>query len=686
MSESDTINSRTTTKRMKMIFSVMTSPNRVEILRILNSRGPSSYSELKENAGFITKKDSGKFAYHLRRLVKHGLVLLNKSERHYSIMNMGKLVLNLARQIESRSLVESGKLSVRVSSMESDDYSTYKIVQSLIREGNLPMDLAQKIAEEVEHKIYRSNITYLTGALIRDMTNNVLLEGGHEEHRNKLARLGVPTYDMVQTFLNLDDVNGGAQEILMSAGRRVLTEHVMLNVLTRQVADMHLSGDIHISNLGTWSMLPDILFVDIAELLEDGMVIGGKHAATSRISKPEQPADAVSLLSIMIPLLSREASGEVVIDGLPQFLAKSDRARPDEDVEQDVLGMLMLTSVQSVGSSIISIRLDLGTDAGMVNPIMRAYKTYARRTPRPRIGLIINHEGGGGMEAVSEEASEIILLGGRIYFTRTRLVSSRGIVGVDRDKSAISMVLQSVSINLPRLALDSQKDYDYFRARLVLLMNTVIDALIRCKARMIDLARRGLSPVIARNTKYVERLASLTINLVGLREAVFDLLGYSYNKDGRNAVQTIIDTAVEHGAARAKETGEHIKICIADSEGSARFLDLDRKRYGKKMINAGDLGFYSQGMIFAMSNIDSYAPNSIPVSLTNRINRCLNAGLQVKLQIDRDVNDSQKIKKSLEKMATLMPSFVPEKEIVVCDKCGFKGEPFEARCPKCDAP
>ena len=58
---------QSTSKRVRMIFSVMASPNRIDILRILNSKGPLTYSELKSLAGFESKKESGKFAYHLRK-------------------------------------------------------------------------------------------------------------------------------------------------------------------------------------------------------------------------------------------------------------------------------------------------------------------------------------------------------------------------------------------------------------------------------------------------------------------------------------------------------------------------------------------------------------------------------------------------------------------------------------------
>ena len=133
---------QSTSKRVRMIFSVMASPNRIDILRILNSKGPLTYSELKSLAGFKSKKESGKFAYHLRKLLRQSLVALNKSERRYTITNLGKLVLSLARQIEERSIIESGKMYVRTSSESIEEFNSHKIIQSLVREGSLPLELA----------------------------------------------------------------------------------------------------------------------------------------------------------------------------------------------------------------------------------------------------------------------------------------------------------------------------------------------------------------------------------------------------------------------------------------------------------------------------------------------------------------------------------------------------------------
>ena len=47
---------QSTSKRVRMIFSVMASPNRIDILRILNSKGPLTYSELKSLSRFQIKR------------------------------------------------------------------------------------------------------------------------------------------------------------------------------------------------------------------------------------------------------------------------------------------------------------------------------------------------------------------------------------------------------------------------------------------------------------------------------------------------------------------------------------------------------------------------------------------------------------------------------------------------------
>jgi ribonucleoside-triphosphate reductase len=452
---------QSTSKRVRMIFSVMASPNRIDILRILNSKGPLTYSELKSLAGFKSKKESGKFAYHLRKLLRQSLVALNKSERRYTITNLGKLVLSLARQIEERSIIESGKMYVRTSHHSIEEFNSHKIIQSLVREGSLPLELAQKITEEVENRIYKYQITYLTGALIREMVNSVLLEHGHEEYRNKLARLGLPAYDIQEMISNLDNVDNGAEGLLFNTGQQVFAEYLLTNVLPKDVADSHLSGDLHITNPGVWSMIPDTIFVNVKELIEDGIDLGGKYLDVSRLPASKQLDEITSSLSVIISLLSKEASQEIVLDGLVQLFSKHSKSLPElEQKLTNAFATASTTSKYNKANTNVSIRLQLGSDTKIINSIINAYKNYTKITPIPKIGLIIDQDK-GKITDVSETVSEIISQGGKVMFAKGQ-TSSYGITnGSAKSTGPLSIILQSVSINLPRMKLTLEQDLHY---------------------------------------------------------------------------------------------------------------------------------------------------------------------------------------------------------------------------------
>ena len=66
-------------------------------------------------------------------------------------------------------------------------------------------------------------------------------------------------------------------------------------------------------------MIPDTIFVNVKELIEDGIDLGGKYLDVSRITPSKQLDDITNSLSIVISLLSKEASQEVVLDGLSQL-------------------------------------------------------------------------------------------------------------------------------------------------------------------------------------------------------------------------------------------------------------------------------------------------------------------------------------------------------------------------------
>ncbi len=677
---------QSTSKRVRMIFSVMASPNRIDILRILNSKGPLTYSELKSLAGFKSKKESGKFAYHLRKLLRQSLVALNKSERRYTITNLGKLVLSLARQIEERSIIESGKMYVRTSHESIEEFNSHKIIQSLVREGSLPLELAQKITEEVENRIYKYQTTYLTGSLIREMVNSVLLEHGHEEYRNKLARLGMPVFDVQEMLTNVDNIDNGAQGLFFKAGQTVFAENLLLNTLPKDVADSHLSGDIHISNPGIWSLLPDTIFFNVKEVIEDGIDLKGKYLGVSRLPTIKTLDNLMSSLSMIISLASKEASKEIILDGLVQLCSK--HAKNAAELEEKLVGAFSTSSIVSKYTkepTLLSFRIQLGSEPKVVQTILNAYKNYVKMTPVPQIGLIIDHSG-GKISDVSGAVAEIISIGGKVLFSKDE-TSYSGIVRIKGKNSTSSINLQSLTINLPRLAFESNKDETYFRARLALLMKPALAAMSLRKKDISDLTRRGLNPVLAANTQYMQRSSvCLVLNLIGLKEAVFNILGYSDDKEGRDVIYKVIQTAVDVAEKKGKEMGDVVIVAMTESDGTSRFGALDGEKYGKMSVLKSLEGeTYSEGVVLAASEIDSMNAKAEKIVEANKISKLLNGGLLVKLKFEKD-SKVEDIKKAVEKAGDLVGSFRPTKEVPICGNCGFKDEKLFDKCPVCKSP
>lgn len=673
---------QSSSKRVRMIFSVMASPNRIDILRILNSKGPLTYSELKSLAGFKSKKESGKFAYHLRKLLRQSLVALNKSERRYTITNLGKLVLSLARQIEERSIIESGKMYVRTSHDSIEEFNSHKIIQSLVREGSLPLELAQKITEEVENRIYKYQTSYLTGSLIRELVNSVLLEHGYEEYRHKLARVGLPAFEVQETVSNAENLDSGIESLLFNTGQIVFAEYLLTNTLPKDIADSHLSGDLHISRPGLWSLLPDSIFINIKELIEDGIDLKGKALSVSKLASTKTLSNLSTALSMIISLIAKEASQEVVMDGLVPLLSKYSKNL--SELEEKLVNSFIMSSTAfklNKTPTIVSFTLPLGVEQKIVNVVLSAYKTYVEITPLPRIGLIINYEK-GKITDVSNILAEISSLGGEIIFAKHNISQN----GVTRLKSTGSSTLHlgSLSINLPRLAFESNKDETYFRARLALLMKPALASMSLRKKNISELIRLGMNPILAANTQYMQRCStSLVINLVGLRDAVFGILGFNDDKQGQEVLHKVLETAVDIALKKGKELGTDVLVTMSKSDGSDRFISLDEEKYGKNSIlKITDDETYTEGIVIDASTLADLTIKNPQIVECNHMAKTLNGGLFTQVKIPNGSKITE-IKKNIEKISSLTSSFKLIMRVPLCGNCGLKDQGLVDKCPTC---
>jgi ribonucleoside-triphosphate reductase len=659
-----------------MIVSVMASPNRIDILRILNTKGPLTYSELKALAGFKSKKESGKFAYHLRKLLRQLLVALNKAERRYTITNLGKLVLSLARQIEERSIIESGKMYVRTSRQSIEEFNSHKIIQSLVREANLPLEQAHKITEEVENKIYKFQTSYLTSSLIRETVNSVLIEHGHEEYRNKLARLGLPPSDIAEMLASDAASRNGVEGIMNRTANAVFSEYLIFNTLPKDIADMHLAGEMHISSAGTWSLLPDTIFLDLAEV--SSLDMQGRFPAVARLASLKTPDDMLTALPVLIPLLACEASTEVVLEGVAPVLAKV----KDADSLSTLFARALVASSASGPGPVVTIAIPAAdTDARQAIAMLDGYRKYVDATPTPRIGLsVVGGHGKNNNKDVLDHVAAAIRAGGIVTMSAGPARAASGVHKSAGNKgSPAAMAFQSLSINLPRLAYESNRDETYFRAKLALMIKPALAAMAARKKSVADGARRGLLPAFASATQSMQHASSaVMVNLTGAKESVYGILGHQEAGNGAEILQKVLKTAVEVAAAEGKKLGEEsAAIAMVADDGAARFATLDSEKYGKvSLLQSQNTSSYSQG--FSMAGKDLLSNASLAKECA-AIDKALNGGFAAIADVtDLSAAEVASVIEASSGLAFLRP----QARLAVCAACGKK---YKASLEKCDA-
>jgi ribonucleoside-triphosphate reductase (formate) len=684
-------------RRVRMIFSVMASPNRIDILRILNSKGPLTYSELKSLAGFKSKKESGKFAYHLRKLLRQSLVALNKGERRYTITNLGKLVLSLARQIEERSIIESGKMYVRTSRHSIEEFNSLKIIQSLVREANMPLEQAHKITEEVENKIYKFQTAYLTSSLIRETVNSVLIEHGYEEYRNKMARLGMPASDIADLLNDVDRAKNGVDSILLKASHSVFSEYLLINTLTKDISDMHLAGEINISNSGTWGLIPDTIFLDVADFADTGLDLKDKFLNVSRLSMLKNADDFVTLLPILISLLSREASTEIVLDGIiPLFLKCTEEPdKVESQFARALLGSSAAPSYSLPGLPITTLTLPAyDLDSKLVNALLDGYRKYAESTPIPRIGISLNYNRNGtSPNEHSEYIAATLLAGGIISVSQNGSRGSNGVrKTIDHKGSSTIMGLQSLSINLPRLAYQSNKDETYFRARLALMIKPALSAMSIRKKTIADLIRKRMIPTLSSNTLFMQTMpTNILINLTGLKESVYDIMGYNSENNGAEIFQKVLKTAADVVVEQGKHLGEdHVGIAMIYDDSVERFVGLDSDKYGKTSLlsnQQNDKPIYSQGLTLKGKDLLSSEERAAYISSECKsLDKLLNGGLSVTLDVSDSSSSPLEIKNAIKAVSDLN-FFRPRVRVLICSTCGNKAKTQNTEiCDLCKSP
>jgi ribonucleoside-triphosphate reductase len=683
-------------RRVRTIYSVIASSNRLEILRILNTKGPLSYSELKTLAGFKSKKESGKFAYHLRKLVRQMLIALNRQERKYTVTSLGRLVLNITRQIEEQSVVESGKLYVRTSRQTMEEFNSDKILQSLVREAGMPVELAQRITSETEARLYKFQTIYLTSPLIREMVNALLVEHGLEEYRHKLTRLGLPIYDISELINNIGKGDGDVKTVLTTTANSVFSEYLMLSQLPRDVADAHLAGEIHVSNAGSWGLMPDTVFFDLKTLKSNGINLAGKLTAFPRIEPPKKLGESLNTLVMLTSILSREVSTEISLENFTSYLAEYAQEKTKEELRDTIRRAFTLIPSQTdkgcgkptisfqVGRNAQSSKYDDALIERVLEATLAAYEDYVKLVPAPTIGLVFTADSDLDSK-LKNMLYSAVYSGGRIGVSMQPdiAISYSGLRrdGGKRFPADGVEVLHSLAINLPRLSYESNKDETYFRAKLTMIMQTSMNALQTRKKMISNVSNKNLLPaLIGKTTMVSEEYVPLTVNLTGLNEAVTRLIGERASISEKwSLTEKIVETATKSAAEIGEKLDENALVAVIRGDSGERFASMDIEKYGKSAVAvSSNKNSYTQTPLITPSDISK----SDFLRGLNKAYSSLSGGLSVELAVPSG-GSVETLSEIIGKAQKNLGFFRFSYNMAICRACGAKFPEGTVKCDSC---
>ncbi len=163
-------------------------------------------------------------------------------------------VINVIEVGERGDTTDIALLVTTSSKAEVNSWDKSRIINCLVREVNMPVELAQEIANSVERKIFQSGLTTVTTSIIREIIDIEMLQRGFEVFHQRHTHLGLPIFDVEQIIFNANRENSNTthnpESINLTLAESVLKQYALTKVFSKDIADAHLKGDIHLHDLG----------------------------------------------------------------------------------------------------------------------------------------------------------------------------------------------------------------------------------------------------------------------------------------------------------------------------------------------------------------------------------------------------------------------------------------------------
>lgn len=582
---------------------------RIQILGLLEERGPMSYTEIMNALKLNATRDAGRFAYHLKSLSRADLIEPNVETKNYQLTDLGHRIIRITDEIEDITSKRK-RVFVRTSHFSIEEFDRNKITRSLVTEANIPTDLAQKVAKETERRLQRTKTKYLTAPLIREIVNTILLEKHYEDYRHKLTRLGLPVHEVT----HLIDAHGKeVNTIHHTAGNVVFEEYTLLNFLPRKISDAYLDGDLHLNNLGSWILKPNEIVHSLPYLLQ--------------LHQPKTLEAALDMTVQLIKDTAPEITGHQSLDNFnvhfAPYLKHMDPSKVKKRLKLFLYNLNQLTSApttlnieiseEKIGSRSIEAQ-QLATF--LFESLTTENKKYPLKNPRIMIKIRHKTLRSKSIQPILLDAHELAGESTIILFVNqcaddqeNAIYTGSGLRLTDdwthnyETDTQRTGNLDTVAINLPRIAIDARGDEDMFKELLENKLDLACQALekkyqvIEKRIKLNQLPYLGKQTVDERY--YRLQYTTRAILPIGLAESISAIM----KNRCENHKETVICTknVLEHiGVYLKKHTKKPstrlVTTIIPNQHATDRLGKLDVEKYGWGIVpvrNKKEQPYYS---------------------------------------------------------------------------------------------
>jgi len=712
------------------VLKAVSSPLRLQILNLVFDKGALSYTELMNSLKMNPSRDAGRFAYHLKFLLKANLLEADTETKKYVLTDLGKMVLDVADRVEKKAVKPRGML-VRTSHFTLEEFDANKITNSLIKEAKVPPELAKKAAKEAEKRLRKSKTKYLTAPLVREVVNAILVEKGFEDYRHKLTRLGMPVHE-VSSLIETKNRPRDSTAILSKAGKTVLSEYTLLNVFPRDIADAHVSGDIHVNGLGTWILKPNEVMHDLRFFFQHGF----KLTSPLQLSM-EPPKNFEAALSIAFNAFlhtSRETGETQTYNYFNIFLAPFIKGADTEAIKEKL--RLFILNLNQHSDITLGLELSIPkfmADKAAIGPQGKTCGDYGdfaeeslllsslaievfteesslKPVLNPKLVLKINKEvlADENAKAILLKAHSLAVDRGLIYFAnalqkgeKNAVFSASGckleadLTGDWETDTLRTGCLGVVAINLPRIVHESEKDKNKFFKILKERYEMAARAL-RIKYHRLKQYGKGALPFITQrsngDTYFRLENCSRIINLAGFRESVEAFCGKSIShEESLDFAEELVQNLLSFKHKFSRRHGKRLFPAVLRSfEESVRLAQLDIEKYGVakvKFSGTREKPFYSTTRRLSLQGGDFPVIPSESLEIEQKLRGSTSGGSLSIIDLEDYEHKPEAFMKLTEHLVKNhhLEFFTYNRTVTYCDNCKKSWFGFLHKCPSCGA-